>query len=112
MLRLSHNEDAQILLPGQGGGLFAVLFSNSTRPGAEALEARFSELQWPADLRQVIVDTRTASASAEWFGLGEGPAMALICEGSLLAVEYECSDGVCDRILKIGYQQLAALAGV
>lgn len=99
-VNLYHDDHAaRALLPGHTDGDHVVLFFRpQDRDAADHLQ-RFSSLPWPPRWSAAAVDVDCAPDTARWFGLSLTPAVAVIRDGALLALEFDCSDDVCHRVL-------------
>ena len=79
-----------LLLPGHAPGRRFVVFFTGGDPGDAAECQRFREADWPPGLARVEVDVRAAPSLREHFGLRRLPAIAIVEDGSLIALEYDC----------------------
>lgn len=79
-------------------GRHVVLFVDRRRAEAAAIEARFLAVRWPVGAAPTVVDLATDRTSAEWYGIRRGPVVAVVCNGSLLALEHECGPESCARV--------------
>ena len=109
MMEVHTDSQGESLLPSGPGGLFAAIFCDPSDRANDGLLARFAEKQWPEPVRPVVVDIRGAQDTARWFGMDEGPVLTLISDGTLLAVEYNLSEGACCRLMDCGLDSLTLL---
>ena len=103
------DKEAAGLMPGHGEGLHVVLFWNPKTDRNHAVLSHFRELKWPETCRQSVLEVSNTPETAAWFGLKETPALAVIREGVLLAVEYACTEDACQRLLNCADRQLRAI---
>ena len=103
--RIESEEEAQEWIDGPGGPL-AILF---WRTGEDELVARFDTLEWPRSWRVATIALDDAPVVAERMGVTETPAVAVLREGSILAVEYGCDPGACERVVRWARVQLREL---
>lgn len=75
-----------------------MLFLDRREPSASEIETRFAAVRWPPGAHPQVVDLATDRASAEWYGIRGGPVVAVVCNGSVLALEHECGDDACARV--------------
>ena len=93
------------LLPPSAKGIAIVLFVDDSTLCAENI-ARFKELVGDLALCSGIVARGDGSSEvARWFRINQFPAMAVIFDGMLLSVEYECSPGTCERVGREAIEQ-------
>ena len=87
--------------PYQGRGKVALLFVDGER-GAERQRAiaAFEGLRWPADCETEVVDIGDRADVAAWFGIDVTPAVVIVRDGVLLAIEYECNADACARAVR------------
>jgi len=102
------DKEASPLMPGHGQGLHVVLFWNPETDKHHSVLNHFRELRWPENVRQSVLEVSRAPKTVEWFGLRETPALTIIREGVLLAVEYACTQDACRRLLDCADRQLQA----
>ena len=107
---LNSDQLASTLMPGQGPGLQVVLFwQQEDKDSAEALES-FRRMNWPNECQVSVLDVSNAPLTTSWFGIQSTPALGIVSDGALLAVEHQCSEIVCDRLLSIAHSQVRDLA--
>lgn len=85
----------------EDGGRRVLLFIDRREPGAPAAVARFAGLAWPPGTTAEVVDLSTDGETARWYGITTGPAVAVVCDGMLLAIEHGCSDEACTRVREL-----------
>lgn len=108
-MRMLQPEEATVrLLPGRQDQFAAVLFAHNS--DAESVE-RFQQLQWPAGWDVFFVDVAATPALTGWFGVRETPVLAVIRDGALLALEYECAPEVCERLQRWAVSQHEQIGG-
>ena len=78
--------------------------------GDDTPRDQFSELDWPAAWRVVCIDVSKHAGEAKRLGIEDTPAVAVLSEGCLLAVDYGCDRGACDRVVRWAKQQLREIA--
>lgn len=115
--QLDNDRDARVLLPGNSRRLTVVLFISQSTPRREQVLERFATLSLPHGANAAVLEIDRAVETARWFGVTETPALGAVLDGVLLDVEYDCAEGVCQRLLEVaaGQQRLleadAALVG-
>lgn len=77
-----------------------LLFVDRRKPSAAAAEAQFSAVRWPPGTVPEVVDVATDDERTSWYGISDVPAVAVVCDGALLAIEHECSEAACTRVCK------------
>ncbi len=110
VLSSSGMDDAQaippdVLLPGHAPGRRFVVFFSDGDAGGTAECLRFREADWPAGLVRVEVNVRAAPALREHFGLRRLPAIGIVEDGSLIALEYDCSPDSREFLLSMARAQ-------
>lgn len=94
-------------------GRRVVLFLDRRHPDAAAIEARFTAVRWPPGAQPHVVDLATDPVSADWYGIRGGPVVAVVCNGSVLALEHECGEDACARVWAVANQRdLRAFEGL
>lgn len=105
-MNLYHDDNAaSALLPGRADGDHVVLFFRHDDDGSSGHLQRFAALPWPTRWSASAVNVERAPETARWFGLQETPAVAVIRDGALLALEFDCSEDVCQRVLALASSQ-------
>lgn len=82
-----------------------VLFVDRDAPEAAATQARFEAVRWPQGTRTEIIDVSTDLECARWYGIADVPAVAVVCDGALLAIEHACDAGACRRVYEMAHQR-------
>lgn len=108
MITWKTDQQARPLGPGQKG-TYVVLFVSDEMEERKAFEERFAKLELPRRMPRVVVDVGGAKETARWFGIRKTPALAVIHDGALLSIEYQCEEGVCGRLIGFATQQLSSL---
>jgi len=103
------DKEASALMPGHGEGLHVVLFWNPETDQNHAVLNHFRNLQWPENCHQSVLEVSGTPETMAWFGLRDTPALTVIRDGVLLAVEYACDPAACSRLLHCAERQLKAL---
>jgi len=112
MQHWTNDHQARALGPG-AKGVYVVLFLSSQDPthdiSTDADITRFAALSLPRHLPRVVVDTEGAPETARWFGVTQTPVLAVISDGALLAIEHQCEESVCERLIAFADQQRSCL---
>ena len=103
------DEEASFLMPGEDESLHLVLFCQKGSPVVEKARELTPRVDIPADWDLVLLDTDGASETARWYGVGETSGMAVIEDGSLLDIEYECSIDALKRLIDVARRQSESL---
>ena len=82
-----------------------LLFVDRRQPSAAEAEARFSRVQWPPGTVPEVVDVATDDERTSWYGIADVPAVAVVCDGVLLAIEHECDASACERVCEAASQR-------
>lgn len=94
------NRDSDKLLPGATNVPSIVLFCTAHET-TEKMRKRFDCATWPRGYRVCQIDLDNDPEARSWFALDdERPAVAVVLDGAILALEYECSDEACQRLLR------------
>ena len=109
MLSLTDDQDARCLMPGPEHQLFAVLIHGSTDENACSEATCFHAYEWPDDFVVAELNRAKAVQTAKWFGFGQEAAMAVIFDGVVLALDTECTDEACERLVRVAREQLIKL---
>jgi hypothetical protein len=107
--RISSDEDASFLMPGQQSPMTLVIFCGADAPVVQKARELSAELDVPEQWGFALVDPEAASETTRWFGIKDMPAMGAVCDGALLALEYECSLEAFERLIHVARQQYAQL---
>lgn len=91
---------AQALEEGHGGK-----DTEASEAGGENAFMHFAQLPWPDNTRLMALDVSRATRTAEWFGIRDTPALAVVHNGMLLAVEHHCQPDACGRLLECARKQ-------
>ncbi|RMG20947.1 MAG: hypothetical protein D6729_01880 [Deltaproteobacteria bacterium] len=106
---LASSSSADDLLPGRAPGRRFVVYFGAGDPASDAegraLCRAFREARWPADLTPVEVDVERAPELLAHFGLRRLPAVAIVEDGSLVALEYACTPEARDFLLSVASSQ-------
>jgi hypothetical protein len=106
MLHWQNDQQARPLLPGSSHrGLHVVLFISSNAPKRDYVLAKFDELSLPRGVTRAAVCLDGAPETRRWFGISADVALAAISDGVLLALEYECEEGACQRLIELASSQ-------
>lgn len=108
MLELDSSAARAALLPG-GAELFVVLFWRSGDATSVAWRRHCERVAWPRELCAVAVDLEAAPEIAAWFEPRIVPMLAVVTDGALLAVEYECTTEACHQLANRGYWQYSLM---
>jgi hypothetical protein len=97
------------LLPGGSGGLYVVVFWRASDPVASDFRRACADIVWPQGCIPVAVDLDQAPEMIDWFELSTVPMLAVISDGSLLGLEYECTVDACRRLVESGFRQYSLM---
>lgn len=103
--RIASDEDASFLMPGQQSPMTLVIFCGAGAPVVHKARELSAQLDIPEEWGFALVDPESASETARWFGIKDMPAMGAVCDGALLALEYECSVEAFERLIHLARQQ-------
>ena len=106
---IESDADASFLMPGNDGGLHIVLFCEAGAPAVRKARELAPELEIPDEWDFVLLDPSRANETARRFGVDETSGMAVVGEGSLLAIEHECSLEAFRRLIEVAEKQSRAL---
>jgi len=109
---ITSDEEASFLKPGANDALHIVLFCHADSPVVEKARRMVPEVDIPADWDFTILDTDRADEIAGWYGLTDASGMAVISDGSLLTIEYECSVDALRRLIDVAQKQSEALSAL
>ena len=107
--QICSDEDASFLMPGQGGQPTVVLFCGAQAPVVDKARGISTRAGLPDQWSLAVVDPDEAVETARWFGVSDQPAMGVVFDGALLAVEYECSTEAFERLLHVARQQFLSI---
>ena len=93
----------EALLPG--GHVPAIVLFCSPHPSSAAMRAKFEAAAWPSGYRVCAFDLAQEPAARAWFNLSEEPTVAVVLDGVILALESECTDEACRRLLRVAEAQ-------
>ena len=86
------------LMPG--ARVPAIVLFTVDHPQTTKMCARFDAAAWPHGYRVLKLDLEQEPEARGWFALSNNrPAVAVVLDGAILALEYECSDEACARLL-------------
>lgn len=68
-------------------------------------------MQWPGGLQPQIEDQGESGQLAGWYGVVNFPAVAIVDEGMLVAIEHECSSDACERLQEVARARASELKG-
>jgi len=83
---------------GLGKGRRILLFVDRHGSDASAAETLFATMEWPKGSTPEVIDIATDQESARWYGITKGPAIAVVCDGVLIAIEHNCDEQACTRV--------------
>jgi hypothetical protein len=113
---VTSDDEASFLMPTDGtdddGGkdsLHVVLFCEPGSPTVEKACQYAPQVDIPTDWHLVLLDTEHATDTARYFGLDDVTGMAVIEDGAILDIEYECSIEAFRRLIEIAKRQSEAL---
>ncbi|MFW5967761.1 MAG: hypothetical protein ACOCV2_09600 [Persicimonas sp.] len=106
---IKSDEEAGFLMPGRSEGLHLVLFCEPDSPTVDKAREYLGRVEVPDDWRFVHLIPSEAPETTEWFGLSDTMGMAVIADGAMLAVEYECSLGAFKRLMSTARKQYDSL---
>ncbi len=109
MRRITSDEDASFLMPGHGDEVTLVLFCGAGAPVVQRARELSTQVRLPGAWSLAVLDPQVARDTAHWFGVTELPAMGAVCDGALLAVEYECSLEAFERLIAWAKRQFGQL---
>jgi len=103
------DDEALTLMPGHGQGLHVVLFWNPETDREHVVLDHYRATEWPEHTQHTALDVAAAPQTVAWFGLTNTPALTVVRDGVLLAVEYGCSEEACQRLLDCAERQLRSI---
>ncbi len=106
---VTSDEEATFLMPGNTQRLHLVLFCEPGSPTVQKARDLICEIDVPEQWMFVHLDPNRAPRTTRRFGLSDQVGMAAIYDGSMLAVEYECSLEAFRRLLGTARHQHASL---
>lgn len=106
---VASDEEASFLMPGESDALHVVLFCEPGSPTVEKACSLAPEVEIPEDWNLVLLDTEEAEETARHFGVDDVTGMAVIEDGSILDIEYECSLEAFRRLIEVAARQSEAL---
>ena len=109
MKELRTSDERAALLPSGSNALFVVLFWRKSNPTAAAFRRQCSEIVWPRWFRTVSVDLDTAAEVAAWFETPIVPMLAVVTDGAMLCVEYDCTIEACRKLADCGRSQYSMM---
>ena len=109
---VTSDEEASFLKPGADDALHIVLFCQADSPVVQKARRLVPEVDIPADWDFTILDTDGVDEIANWYGLTDASGMAVISDGSLLTIEYECSVDALRRLIDVAQKQSDALSAL
>ncbi|MFB6351277.1 MAG: hypothetical protein ABEN55_17980 [Bradymonadaceae bacterium] len=106
---VTSDEEASFLLPDGDDALHVVLFCEPGSPTVQKACELAPEVDIPEDWNLVRLDTEGARRTARHFGVAELEGMAVVENGTILDVEYECSLEAFRRLIEVAKRQSEAL---
>jgi hypothetical protein len=106
---ITSDEEASFLMPGGDDALHVVLFCEPGSPTVQKACQLAPDVGIPEEWNLVRLDTDGADKTARHFGLAELEGMAVIEDGAILDVEYECSLEAFHRLIEVARRQSEAL---
>lgn len=100
-------DEIDSLLPGGTRGTLLVLFVDES---STTSTLQFSEAASHLSIRAGVAHAASVPRLAKWYGIDQFPAVAMISDGVLLALETDCSDSSCKRVLEWARGTLEGLA--
>ncbi len=100
------------LLPGGASGLYLVLFWRASGPNGAEARRRFSQIDWPDCLRPVAVDLDQAPEIADWFCPTSIPMLAVVTDGAMLDMAYDCTVEAGRRLADSGQAHYLMMASM
>ena len=79
-------------------GRRVLLFVDRRLPSAGPAEDRFADVSWPDGTHTEVIDISSDDEHASWYGIADVPAVAVVLDGAILAIEYECDAEACARV--------------
>ena len=80
----------------RGSGTWAILFYDGS---SEDTVPRFESLPLPRWVKRAVIDAREDPQVETWFGIRHFPSLAVVRDGALLAIEHECDEETCARVV-------------
>ena len=106
---VTSDEEATFLMPEGDDDLHVVLFCDPGSPTIEKACELAPDVDIPADWDLVWLDTEQAEQTAGHFGVREVEGMAVVEDGAILDIEYECSLEAFQRLIEVAQHQSLAL---
>lgn len=82
-----------------GGLRILVLYDSAQAEQTKAALARVQSAEWPGGRKPELHDVHETRKEADWFGIVEFPAVAIVEDGMLVAIEHECTQQACERVM-------------
>ena len=105
-----NDEEASFLMPGRSSEIHLVMCCDAGAPAVKKAARLAPQVDLPSDWDLVVLDPEQASETARWFGIAEASGMAVIHDGVLLAIEFECSLDAFERLIDVAERQASQLA--
>lgn len=109
---ITSDDEASVLMPGEDDSLHLVLFCHKDAPTVERARQLAPRVDIPSNWDIVVLDAEKAPETASWYGVDETSGMAVIRDGSLLDIEYECSLDAFRRLIETAKRQAEALTNL
>lgn len=106
---VTSDEEASFLMPEGDEALHVVLFCEPGSPTVQKAREFAPDVDIPTDWKLVVLDTERAERTARYFGVDEIQGMAVVEEGAILDIEYECSVEAFRRLIDVAKRQSEAL---
>jgi hypothetical protein len=95
--------DANPLEPGTRTP--AIVLFCTDHPATPKMKERFERTEWPKGYRACVLDVGSQTEAQGWVDETSAPAVAVVFDGVILALEYECNDEACSRLLRLAGAQ-------
>ncbi len=92
-----------------GGSTPAIVLFRTEHPTTQALNAKFEDMAWPSGYRVCTIDVAQQEDVCGWFSPSEAPAVAVVFDGVILALEHDCTVDACRRLLRVAAAQRSRL---
>lgn len=108
-LEVDSDDEASFLMPGESDALHVVLFCEPGSPTVQKACSLAPDVDLPEDWNLVLLDTDEAEQTARHFGVDDVTGMAVVEDGAILDIEYECSLEAFRRLIDVAERQSEAL---
>ncbi len=95
----------------RGGLRILVFFDSAQGVPDEASLARVKSAAWPGGRKPELIDVQQGREEAEWYGIVRVPAVAIVDDGMLVAIEHDCSAQACRRVVGLARRRSSQLRG-